>query len=612
MTPRINDDATQLDQYQIRIRNQYEVRIMQNTPRDRSVDWFSSEAYEQLRRAASTYREDLVIRLGAEVGLRPSEMSQLTPDHIRTHGAHYFVFLPGPERLAYLPTDIEHDIRKYVDREGIDSDELVFDVTPRRLQMLIREVASRASDATEDEQLENISSRDLRDRYARSLLVERDIPLRVAQAIGGWEDIESLLSYLDPIEMDEIVAAFDRRETDASESGSVALQYAKNGESGRLRRIIEVATDLGEELATTSTQTGIQNAVCNRLGAIDDCRFVWAGDVVGDERVMPQECSGIENNAIERYLDEHDEQVSRVFDTGVLIVAEADSPDHGAHVLVPIGTGDTVRGIVGIGIDSNDLDVVEKDLFVTIGVLIGHALDAVEHRRLLLADSVTELTLQSTDKEGFFATASATLDCTFRLSGLVPIEDGLLCFVVVTDSTPEAVLTFADDASGVDRARLIRDHGDSALVECVVTADPAVVVVERGGNISELTSEAGRERLVSEVTTDADTRSMIDSVTSAFPDSHLLAKHERERSVDTKVGMSESLSELLTSKQAATLRVAYLGGYFEWPRGSTAEELADSMNVSSPTLHNHLRNAQQKLLKAFFDDDDDGHRQHRE
>ena len=47
---------------------------------------------------------------------------------------------------------------------------------------------------------------------------------------------------------------------------------------------------------------------------------------------------------------------------------------------------------------------------------------------------------------------------------------------------------------------------------------------------------------------------------------------------------------------------AYHAGYFEWPRGSTAEELADSMDVSSPTLHNHLRRAQQKLLSAFFDE----------
>jgi len=51
------------------------------------------------------------------------------------------------------------------------------------------------------------------------------------------------------------------------------------------------------------------------------------------------------------------------------------------------------------------------------------------------------------------------------------------------------------------------------------------------------------------------------------------------------------------------LQAAYHSGYFEWPRGTTAEELADSLSVSAPTLHNHLRKAQQKLLTAFFADE---------
>jgi predicted DNA binding protein len=555
---------------------------MQGTSRKGGIDWADSGTYEQLRRAATTHREDLVVRLGAEVGLRPLEMSQLTPGHIHTHEDHYFLTLP--ERLAYLPPDVEHAIRKYAGTEGIGQDEPIFDVTPRRLQMLVREVATRASDTTGNERLEGISSSDLHDRFAHSMLVERRIPLRIAHAIDGRKNIESLQSYLEPVEMDDIVAAFDRN---------------GNGRSEQLHELVETATDLGEELATASTRTEIQNAVCERFAGIDDCRFVWTGDVVGDERVIPQVCDGVENGSIETFLAQHDEQIPR--DVQVRTDTNDSVPEHATHVLVPIVTGDTVRGMFGIGTESNSLEPIERDFLAAVGVQIGHALGAVEHRRLLLADSVIELTIQSTDDGGFFAAASAALDCTFRLSGLVPIEgDALLCFVVVTGSTPDAVLTFADDASGVDRARLIRDHGDSALIECVVTDDPAVVVA-RSANISELVSENGQERLVSEVATDANTRSVIDNVKSTFPDSYLLAKREREKPVETKVGLRESLSELLTPKQESALRVAYLGGYFEWPRGSTAEELADSMDVSSPTLHNHLRNAQQKLLTAFFD-----------
>ncbi|WP_048078258.1 helix-turn-helix domain-containing protein, partial [Halorubrum sp. AJ67] len=53
----------------------------------------------------------------------------------------------------------------------------------------------------------------------------------------------------------------------------------------------------------------------------------------------------------------------------------------------------------------------------------------------------------------------------------------------------------------------------------------------------------------------------------------------------------------------AALSAAYHGGYFDWPRGSTAEEVADAMGVSSPTFHNHLRKAQRALLDGVFEEE---------
>jgi predicted DNA binding protein len=65
--------------------------------------------------------------------------------------------------------------------------------------------------------------------------------------------------------------------------------------------------------------------------------------------------------------------------------------------------------------------------------------------------------------------------------------------------------------------------------------------------------------------------------------------------------MRDSISERLTDKQRSVLETAYHAGYFEWPRASTAEDLADSMGVASPTLHNHLRKAQKTLLTSLLE-----------
>jgi predicted DNA binding protein len=39
----------------------------------------------------------------------------------------------------------------------------------------------------------------------------------------------------------------------------------------------------------------------------------------------------------------------------------------------------------------------------------------------------------------------------------------------------------------------------------------------------------------------------------------------------------------------------------KWPRESTAEDVADLLNTSRPTLHAHLRTAEQELLSTFLD-----------
>ncbi|MFC7046301.1 helix-turn-helix domain-containing protein [Halobacteriaceae archaeon GCM10025711] len=61
----------------------------------------------------------------------------------------------------------------------------------------------------------------------------------------------------------------------------------------------------------------------------------------------------------------------------------------------------------------------------------------------------------------------------------------------------------------------------------------------------------------------------------------------------------------LTDRQRAALEAAYFSGYFDWPRGSTAEEIADSLGISSPTFHQHFRKAERKLLESILADGDE-------
>lgn len=63
-----------------------------------------------------------------------------------------------------------------------------------------------------------------------------------------------------------------------------------------------------------------------------------------------------------------------------------------------------------------------------------------------------------------------------------------------------------------------------------------------------------------------------------------------------------AVDDRFTEKQRQALRTAYLSGYFEWPRASTGEEVADALDITQPTFNRHLRTTERKLFSALFDE----------
>lgn len=57
------------------------MRVERNYNQHPSNCWLTTDEYEQLRRTTDSYRDDLIVRLGGEVGLCSFEVPQITPDH---------------------------------------------------------------------------------------------------------------------------------------------------------------------------------------------------------------------------------------------------------------------------------------------------------------------------------------------------------------------------------------------------------------------------------------------------------------------------------------------------------------------------------------------------
>lgn len=62
-----------------------------------------------------------------------------------------------------------------------------------------------------------------------------------------------------------------------------------------------------------------------------------------------------------------------------------------------------------------------------------------------------------------------------------------------------------------------------------------------------------------------------------------------------------SKTDLLSGRQREILELACERGYYGWPREVSLDELATELDVSKPTILEHLRKAEAKLLNAEFE-----------
>jgi len=554
----------------------------------------TSREYDQLCEATETYREELVVRLCGEVGLRAAEITRLRPADLANERERSGRFLAvreagGGRRTAYVPAEVAHDLTQYVRSNEIATDEPVVGVTPRRLQMLVSEIGGRAARRSGRAAFEAVTPSTLRQYFGRRLLVDHGVDARVVAAVGGWQGVDGLLPR-EPPTREEIAVAFERLDGP--------------GGSARLARVVSTLEAVDGELVGSRTREEIDQEVCARLTALYPA--VWIADrapgaaptVRAHAGESPDRFEGAASTGLLR----------RALQTGRTLVAPDDPgpaserQGNGLLAAAPITHGETGYGVLVVRDESDDaFDEPERTALTALGRRIAFAITATERKLLLLGGTVLELEFGYDDRDASLLALSDALGCPLTLEGLVPGEDGsLVCFVRL-ETTAEAALEAAVNAVGIADARLIHRRDDGPLLELVLASrSPLLVLTDRGATVTGLRIEGGGASLTCELAPESDVRAVYDELSGEFPSVELRRKRERQTTRESP-DLRSTIDEGLTDRQRAVLRGAYHAGYFEWPRESTAEELADSMGVSPPTLHNHLRKAQGKLLDELFD-----------
>jgi len=400
-----------------------------------------------------------------------------------------------------------------------------------------------------------------------------------------------------------------------------ALEQRRD-ELATLNRINELLLDITRELVEAPDRRALERTVCERLASSALYRFAWIGEreldgdglayrvsagadegYVADLTIEPDDATGDQGPATTA-LRTGSVQVVNVDDDGVEPWrAAAEARDVRSVAAVPLSHGETVYGVLAVYATRPDaFSEREQAGFRVLGETIGFVINAVKRRKLLFADRVTELEFEVGAEGGLLRQVAAGADAEVTLSGFVQAGDRWLAYLDVATPSADRV---GDAVAAIDRvldARVVSTGTDAVRVEVAIEGSPLLdATASVGATVAGGSATPGETRLTIDVPGDANVRETVELLVDRLPDATLVAQRERDRQPDWP-GAPGGPVERMTERQREALQVAYRAGYYGWPRESTAEEIAETLDIAPATLHAHLRKAEATVLGEAVED----------
>ena len=395
----------------------------------------------------------------------------------------------------------------------------------------------------------------------------------------------------------------------------------RNDELRRLESINGVIRRIDQALVGADSREEIASAVCAELVESDLFSFAWVGRSDG-EAVVPEVWAGEDPqylDAVDLSLDVADGppavRTARSDDVTVCPSVAADvraepwrrealSRGFRSAISVPLRTDGVGYGVLTVYTARQEgVDETLRSVFLELGETVANALRVVETKRLLSTDSVVEadVSLDAPDSP-LVALASAT-GATLVHEGTVPhADDDTLTVLRVEGADFETVREAARRQTVIDRVEHRSDADDDPLVAVHFTVPTVpVTVTEQGSRIRSMEVTADGIEATVELASTASVREFVEVLEAEHGPATLEARRDRTAVANTESGFRVSVRDSLTDRQWQVLRAAYLSGFFDWPRTTTGVEIAETFDLSQPTINRHLRVGERKLLELLFE-----------
>ena len=389
-----------------------------------------------------------------------------------------------------------------------------------------------------------------------------------------------------------------------------------------LNNLNAVVRDVTDAVIDQSTREEIERTVCEALAALDSYAFAWIGEVDGASgTIRPLAAAGIDG-----YLDDVTVSIDPDDPTGEGPTGRAvrtrttqvshdvhDDPEYGSwrdHAVehgirssaaIPIRHEETFYGVLNVYADRSHAFVGEdREMVEQIGEVVGHAISAVERKRALMSDEVVEVDFRI---ENLFDVLDVAVETggTVTIDQVVPVtDDEFRLYGTATDDAVDAVTALVESLPSWEEVTVHSD-GDPVKFDLRVTEPPVLsAIASLGGYVDGAVIDDGDFRMTLHLAPNVDVRRVIDVVQETYPTAEMTKRRQVTRFPDAPDRVQRILTEELTDRQRTALESAFHAGFFEWPRGSSGEEIADGLDISAPTFHQHLRKAERKIFDSLL------------
>jgi|AntRauTorcE11898_2_1112593.scaffolds.fasta_scaffold00027_46 predicted DNA binding protein/DNA-binding NarL/FixJ family response regulator len=394
-------------------------------------------------------------------------------------------------------------------------------------------------------------------------------------------------------------------------------------------RLYTISHDVIHALISASTREELEWAVCERLIGPDAYDFAWMGaadhasDRFYSRESAPADCElDVTAISVDGEPDAERPEAKAVRTQEVQVVRDIETAPEFDHcreemracgfrtmTAIPVAYGNICYGIVAVYDESPSAFVeIDREELSRLGEIIGHAITSVERRDALMSDAVHQLTFgQDGGTDGVIA-ASAE-GWSVQLNELVPTDSGILAYGTVDGIAQEELRDVVGRSTLVGDLRILSPEADAYKVELSMSWGEELVpaLAEHGALVTEISIADGEFQFVVEVPQGRDKHQLVELVHEHCANATLLSQWTVSRDDPAIADFHLAFESQLTEKQRAVLKTAFHAGYFDWPRKSTGEEVADRLGITQATFSEHFRAAERTLFEAVFEtapDDD--------